>query len=298
MLTTAFPPYGWDVLGPLVSIRTSLDGGKTWREPRRSQQARNDSVFGEYAVTGSRDHKVKFGAPHFVDFGQDMEHSPDGKAYLIAHGSSRAGNGTRESWMSGDEVYLARAIPDPVTINSLASWEFFAGRSTDGQARRVQGNVSAARPLFTWLNRTGVVTMTYLAAVQRYVVCVSTPTVDGGTALADFDSYILESADITGHFKRVAYMRELGPEAYFLNIPSKFVSPTPINGSLQFWLSYSANFACGTPGRCIGPPNLPQAIPGCCRRAGCHSPLVIQPAIQLCSAEQAAGFAGPTPLRL
>ena len=31
----------------------------------------------------SRIVKVKFGAPHFVDFGQELEHSPDGKAYLV-----------------------------------------------------------------------------------------------------------------------------------------------------------------------------------------------------------------------
>ena len=32
---------------------------------------------------GSRAHKVKLGAPHFVDFGRNSEHSPDGRAYLV-----------------------------------------------------------------------------------------------------------------------------------------------------------------------------------------------------------------------
>ena len=30
---------------------------------------------------------VKMGAPHFVDFGKNMEHSPDGKAYLLGMGA-------------------------------------------------------------------------------------------------------------------------------------------------------------------------------------------------------------------
>ena len=107
-----------------------------------------------------------------------MEHSPDGRAYLVGHGSTRATNTTRESWMSGDDVYLARTVtaPDPTTINNRASWEFFAGHdATSGAPLWVVGNVTAAQPLFTWLNRTGVVTITYVAAIQRYLMCVSTP---------------------------------------------------------------------------------------------------------------------------
>lgn len=258
MLTTGFAPFDWDVQGPLVSIRTSLDGGRSWHEPVPQQSFRAESIFGEFAVTGSRAQKVKFGAPHFVDFGRDMAHSPDGRAYLIGHGSSRPTNSSRLSWMSGDEVYLARtaAEPDPSTINDGTHWEFFAGHGPDGAAQWVLGNVSAAQPLFSWLNRTGVVTMTYLPAVQRYLVCVSTPTTYGGDTLHDFDSYILEGPSPTGPFSHVAYLRSFGPEAYFLNIPSKFVAASVQDGFLEFWLSYSANFACQG-GGCSGPPNPP-----------------------------------------
>jgi hypothetical protein len=62
MLTTAASPFDWDVLGPLVSIRTSTDGGVTWNEPVHAQTSRRESLFGEFAITGSRAHKVKFGA--------------------------------------------------------------------------------------------------------------------------------------------------------------------------------------------------------------------------------------------
>jgi hypothetical protein len=199
---------------------------------------------------------VEPGAPHFVDFGRDMEHSPDGRAYLVGHGSTRMTNSTRLSWMSGDDVYLARtaAAPDPATVNNLASWEFFTGRDTvSGEALWVAGNVTAAKPLFTWLNRTGVVTVTYVAAIQRYLMCVSTPTVYGGDTLHDFDSYILEASDVTGPWSRVAYLASFGPEAYFLNIVSKFAAAEVVNGTLELWLSYSANFAAAN----LGPPNAP-----------------------------------------
>ena len=59
---------------------------------RRSQDRLNatdsrDNLFAETAQANSR---VKFGAPHWVDFGQEMEHSPDGKAYIVGHGARTA----------------------------------------------------------------------------------------------------------------------------------------------------------------------------------------------------------------
>jgi hypothetical protein len=36
------------------------------------------------------------GSPYFVDFGKNMEHSPDGKAYLGGHGAAEY------EWTSGD----------------------------------------------------------------------------------------------------------------------------------------------------------------------------------------------------
>lgn len=54
---------------------------------------------------------MKFGAPHFVDFGKNLEHSPDGKAYIVGHGASKPDS--IQAWMLGDEVYLARADATP-----------------------------------------------------------------------------------------------------------------------------------------------------------------------------------------
>jgi hypothetical protein len=38
-----------------------------------------------------------------------------------------------------------------------------------------------------------------------------------------------------------AYLRNFGEQAYFVNIPSKFIS----GGGRTFWLCYSANFSSG-----------------------------------------------------
>jgi len=45
-----------------------------------------------------------------------MEHSPDGKAYLVAHGATRE-IGTL-SWNRGDQIYMIRVSPSPETITT------------------------------------------------------------------------------------------------------------------------------------------------------------------------------------
>jgi hypothetical protein len=54
-------------------------------------------------------------------------------------------------------------------------------------------------------------------------------------------SYILEADKITGPWRMVSYMRDFGEQGYFLNFPSKFISPD----GQSLWLCYSANFSPG-----------------------------------------------------
>ena len=53
-----------------------------------------DNLFQESSMNNS---KVKFGAPHVVDFGKDFEHSSDKKVYIIGHGATRPE--AHQSWM-------------------------------------------------------------------------------------------------------------------------------------------------------------------------------------------------------
>jgi hypothetical protein len=253
--------YNWPWLGPLVGFRTSTNYGQSWRETAHTP---DKPLFGE---TGMWGYPVKIGSPHFVDFGQELRHSPDGKAYLVAHGAvdpdpqPRFGN---LSWITGDQIYLLRVAPAPEHINDASQYEFYAG--TDAQGRpEWTGNIKRIRPLLEWNNNMGCVTLTYNAPLKRYLMCVT----DGGNTCAKMHTYILESAQITGPWRLVTYMKNFGQQAYFVNLPSKFISPD----GRTAWLCYSANFAADWNNERIQP-NPP----------GSHYGLVLQQ-IQLLSPE-------------
>ena len=213
----------WSVLGPLTWWRTSADGGLTWQDYGHGALANaSDTLFGEAAVNNS---KVKFGAPHVVDFGQDMRSSPDGRLYLVGHGAAHANE--YEGWMQGSQVYLARAPPAPATLNDPTVYEFYAGGH--GPAAAWSGRLQEAAPLVAWGNRTGVTTLSWHPLLRKYIMVVSTPTQspfsgsDSPPFNASYDTYFLESDEITGPWALVSYAAQFGPQAYFANIPSKFM---------------------------------------------------------------------------
>ena len=99
--------YNWAWLGPFVGFRYSTDFGKTWTQTPCTPAK---PLFGENSENGEA---VKIGSPHFVDFGRNMEHSPDGKAYLVAHGAvdPDPNRDLPTSWITGDQIYLIRVRP-------------------------------------------------------------------------------------------------------------------------------------------------------------------------------------------
>lgn len=122
--------YNWPVLGPMPGFRISKDYGKTWTASPLSPKS---PLFPEPAKHLGA---VKISAPHFADFGKNMEHSPDGKAYLLGMGAEENDPKPRYanlSWISADQVYLARVTPSPETINDLKAYEFFAGHDAAGK---------------------------------------------------------------------------------------------------------------------------------------------------------------------
>ena len=60
----------------------------------------------QWTCTGTWKGKVKFGAPHVVDLGQELEHSPDAdgvkRAYMVGHGADKEYQ--PQSWMHGSQV--------------------------------------------------------------------------------------------------------------------------------------------------------------------------------------------------
>lgn len=215
----------WDRLGPFVGFRTSTDNGATWVEAPHTPEA---PLFGESAFDSA---PIKMGAPHFVDLGKNMEYSPDGWAYLVGHGSSTSSS--QLTWISGDDIYLARVRPSVETINDPRCWEFYTGQATDS-TQKWSLELSDATPIASWPGHMGCATVTYLPHTCKYLMCVT----DGWPTIKEMDSYVLEADQLHGPWRMVSYMEEFGKQAYFLNFPSKFISTEEDRA----WLCYSANF--------------------------------------------------------
>jgi hypothetical protein len=182
---------------------------------------------------------VKIGAPHFVDFGRNLQHSPDGKAYLVAHGATDDDPKPRVanlSWITGDQIYLIRVTPTVANINDPSSYEFFGGHDAGGKPVWTR-RFAAMKPLLEWNNHCGCVTMTYLAPLKKYLLCIT----DGWPTAKTMDTYLLESDQLTGPWKLVTYLAKFGEQGFFANVPSRFVGPD----GRTAWLCYSANFAGG-----------------------------------------------------
>jgi hypothetical protein len=248
--------WNWPNLGPMPGFQISRDLGKTW-DP--SPLSPDKPLFPEPAKYLG---PVKMGAPHFVDFGKNMQHSPDGKAYLLGMGAEQNDPQPRPclklgapgqppelnpgctndfahanlSWISADQVYLARVKPSPATINDLKAYEFFAGRDASGKPVWT-ADFARIKPLIEWNNHMGCVTATYVPGLKKYLMCIT----DGWPTVSKMTSYILEAEVLTGRWRMVAYMKDFGEQAYFLNFPSKFIS----EDGRTLWLCYSANFSPG-----------------------------------------------------
>jgi hypothetical protein len=140
------------------------------------------------------------------------------------------------SWITGDQVYLARVTPSVENINDVTKYEFFAGNDAAGKPAWT-GDFSKIRPLLDWNNNMGCVTVTYDPPLEKYLMCVT----DGWPTVAKMHSYILEADALAGPWRLVVYMKDFGEQGYFLNFPSKFIG----KDGLGLWLCYSANFSPG-----------------------------------------------------
>lgn len=218
---------GWTSFGPFVGFRTSKDYGKTWKDSPCTPES---PLFGENPAVAP----VKIGAPHFVDFGKNMQYSPDGYAYLTAHGATdpKAWNG----WIQGDQIYLIRVKPNEENMNNPKAYEFYGGKDQAGRSVWTK-DFTKIKPLLEWPGYLGCVTVTYNPGLKKYLMCITR----GHRNLPGnhrYDTMILEASVLDGDWKLVKYLDRFGPVAYFVNIPSKFIS----EDGKTMWLSYSANW--------------------------------------------------------
>lgn len=168
--------------------------------------------------------------------GSGVSASSAAKAYLVAHGGSdladqyRPGNLT---WISGDDIYLLRVTPSPDTINDPSAYEFFAGYDDDGHPLWSH-DFAAIRPLLRWPHHTGCTNITWHPGLGRFLMCVTT----GWPTNRTMNTYLLEASSLTGPWRRITYLERFGEQAYFVHVPSKFLTETP----RKFWLMYSGLF--------------------------------------------------------
>jgi hypothetical protein len=257
---TAGVDYNWAWLGPFLGCRYSRDLGKTWVEsPCRSWAPLfAQDIHGAAGQLRALEHTKKvmdgdapgsdvgslipqvglpqLGVMHFVDFGKNMQHSPDGKAYLVGHGAAPDAPHPRlgaVSWLSGDAIYLARVALSPQTVNDASQYEFFAGYDARGAARWSH-RFEEMKPMLEWPNHLGSVTITYNPGLDRYLMCIA----DGWPSTRTISTLILEAKTVAGPWRLVSYLKDFGAQGYFVNIPGRFIQPD----GKTMWLCYSANF--------------------------------------------------------
>jgi len=185
--------------------------------------------------------QAKFRVLHGVNFGQDNRLSPDGKIYLTAHGF--AGGAGRNDWDKGDAIYLCRVGAKPRQINNPAAYEFFAGPDAKGRPRW-SPKIAECQPILDWPNHLGSEGLTWNPGLKKFLLfsCRLSENEIGGKGQPYNMMTAWEADRITGPYRLVHYLRNWGPQTYFPNIPSKFISA---DGKTA-WLVTSSNYA--TPG--------------------------------------------------
>jgi len=256
----------WGVLEPWVGFRYSSDKGVTWTNPTDSAV----TLLEPHHDAGKGGKEIMIGAPHFVDFGRNMQHAPvdsgTGRkfAYMVAHGADPGIQiAAHNSWIQGDNIYLIRilmpngtnAAANAAYLNTATNWQYYARNDTwkNWDKNNLAGVYSNIQAIAHWSQRLGNVSMTYNAALGKYMMVMSR-VVTGNKDI--MDGMVLESDAITGPFRLVQYLPSFGVRAYFLNIPSKFISAD----GLTMWLSFSANYWWHTPS------SFPGAVYGWCLR--------------------------------
>jgi hypothetical protein len=223
-------------LGGFGGFRISTDRGASWTDSPHDDQS---PLFPEVGRC-SGGAPIKLGTPHFVDFGRDLEHSPDGYAYLVGHGTYDQDG--IANWCSGDAISMARVRPDKHTINDLSTWQFFAGRDRNGGATWTR-DFERIAPVIEWPGGAGCVNITFHPGVRRYFGFICGGWADGDAGA--YNLWVVESANLTGPWSTVACLHATcGGQPYFVAMPSKFNQAD----SRNLVLFYSANWRTARPG--------------------------------------------------
>ena len=147
--------------GGVAALMFSDDEGKTWQNVPSPDAGPEDYFLGP-----------RFAGLAFVQFG------PGATAIPEAHGDYLYALSNDSNWETGDHIFLARVPRD--TIGDRSTWEFFASPG-EGSLTLDEPTWSehehAARPILRDPGRIGHPTMTYVPAVDRFLLTYSTDSV-------------------------------------------------------------------------------------------------------------------------
>lgn len=218
-------------LGGFGGFRISTDKGQTW------QDTPHNDLKPLFPETGrcSGGAPIKMGAPHFVDFGRNLEHSPDGFAYLVGHGTYDSEG--IANWCSGDAISLARVRPSVSSMNDPGAWEFFSGHDENG-APVWSNNFARIQPIIRWPGGAGCVNITYHPVLKRFFGFICGGWYDGDAG--PYNLWVVESKNLTGPWFTVSLLRgSFGGQGYFVCMPGKFNR----GDSRKIVLFYSSNWS-------------------------------------------------------
>jgi hypothetical protein len=147
--------------GGVAALMFSDDEGRTWQNVPSPEAGPEDYFLGQ-----------RFAGLAFVQFGPGATEIPD------AHGDYIYALSNDSNWETGDHIFLARVPRD--TVGDRSTWEFFASPGEGALALDEptwSEHEHAARPILRDPGRIGHPTMTYVPAVDRFLLTYSTDSV-------------------------------------------------------------------------------------------------------------------------
>lgn len=248
------PNRDWQVLQPFVGFRVSGDLGENWYDRTEPDDPLLENAHEKWVDAHNVEfnkYEVMIGAPHFVDFGDNLKYAPTDSAtgrkwaYMVAHGADAGCDIAHNTWVSGDNIYLLRILmpegrdveSNAKYINSAENWQYLAKDGTYKSWNRdnLQEVYANIKPIVDATGYLGNVGVTYNAPLKKYIMTLSRVS---ETSRDNFHTLILEADTIDGEYRVVQYLRNFASQSYFMNIPSRFIS----DDGRTMWLCYSSNY--------------------------------------------------------
>lgn len=239
----AAPGFDFDTVnlmsphGGVVALMYSDDGGNTWLGTPDAEVGPDDYFLGP-----------RFAGLAFVAFGPGYEGVPEALGDYVYALSNDI------NWETGDNIFLARA--PKATVGDRSTWEFFASHGEGASSienPRWSSREDESRPILRDPGRIGHPTMTYSAAIGRFILTYGTDSVPHtlntphDVAKSTWDKraelHVLEGPTPWGPWGLVHHdpAWEYPHTPYLPQVPTKWLDPDGMGG----WMIFSGDWVVG-----------------------------------------------------